>query len=129
MTKPAQIIKPPGKFHGGIHPPEYKTISSETPIAHIPTGPELVIPTQQSIGTDSIPTVSAGDQVTRGQLIARCPEGLGANIHSPESGVISSLIIRNKVVFPVPFKPISPIFSFGLICSCADSNRTLSPIK
>ena len=89
MTKPAQIIKPPGKFHGGIHPPEYKTISSETPIAHIPTGPELVIPTQQSIGTDSIPTVSAGDQVTRGQLIARCPEGLGANIHSPESGVIT----------------------------------------
>jgi hypothetical protein len=37
----------------------------------------------------------------------------------PSVKVYSPLIIRKRVDFPVPFKPIRPILSFGLMCQLA----------
>ncbi len=46
-------------------------------------------PLKQHIGAASLPVVTAGDYVLRGQLIAKKPDGtLGANLHSSVSGMV-----------------------------------------
>lgn len=54
------------------------------------------IPLKQHIGAPCVPVVQAGDTVQRGQLLGRT-EGLGAPLHSPFSGKISS--IENGSIF------------------------------
>lgn len=47
------------------------------------------LPLKQHIGAPSIPLVSAGDTVSRGQIIAACPENaLGANLCASMDGVV-----------------------------------------
>ncbi len=44
----------------------------------------------QQIGAPCQPVVREGDQVSEGQLVARCPEGkLGANLHASITGVVA----------------------------------------
>ena len=76
-------------FPGGIEPPEQKKQSSETPIEILPLPPLLVLPLKQHIGAHAIPVVQEGDQVHRGQLIARADGELSAPLHSPADGVVS----------------------------------------
>lgn len=62
-------------------------------IDHLIEGtPSLVkIPVSQHIGAPSMPVVSAGDHVVKGQLIAQIPEGaMGANIHASIEGVVKA---------------------------------------
>ncbi|MCY1538724.1 hypothetical protein D9M68_742790 [compost metagenome] len=47
----------------------------------------------------------------------------------PEEGAYSPTIIFSKVDFPVPFAPIRPTLSPGLICQLASSYKALEPIK
>lgn len=47
----------------------------------------------------------------------------------PDVGVYSPTIIFNKVVLPVPFAPIRPIFSPGFMCQFASSYNALAPIS
>ena len=55
--------------------------------------PEQVsIPLKMHIGAPSVPVVAAGDHVSAGQLIAKCPEGaLGSAIHASISGRVISV--------------------------------------
>src|SRR5688572_8169074 len=46
---------------------------------------------------------------------------------SPSSGLSSPVIIRNKVVFPAPLGPTSPIFSPGLSWKDASTKSTWRP--
>ena len=53
---------------------------------------QVRIPLRMHIGAPSVPVVQAGDYVTAGQLIARCPDGaLGAAIHASISGKVVSV--------------------------------------
>lgn len=53
---------------------------------------------KQHLGVPCLPTVTVGDEVTLGQLVAAPPEGaLGANIHASISGRIKS-IDQNSIV-------------------------------
>lgn len=50
------------------------------------------IPVHQHIGAPSVPTVSAGDTVAVGDVVAEPPEGaLGARIHASIAGVVQSV--------------------------------------
>ena len=55
--------------------------------------PEQVsIPLKMHIGAPSVPVVAAGDRVSAGQLIAKCPDGaLGSAIHASISGRVVSV--------------------------------------
>ncbi len=48
---------------------------------------KIVLPLRQHVGAPCQPIVAVGDEVRRGQLIAK-PNGLGANIHSSVNGKI-----------------------------------------
>ncbi len=75
-------------FHGGVHPPQHKQESSESAIAQAPLPSRLVLPLQQHIGAQAKPLVRAGDQVLKGQMLARAEGMVSAAIHAPTSGTV-----------------------------------------
>jgi electron transport complex protein RnfC len=96
MTKSSsQIIATSGRevsdFHGGIHPAEMKTQSSETPISKVGVPPKLVLPLQQHIGQASKVLVEVGQQVKKGQLLAEADGYISVGLHAPSSGRIESI--------------------------------------
>ncbi|TXR54926.1 electron transport complex subunit RsxC [Reinekea thalattae] len=76
---------------GGIHPDDKKSLSNQQPIKTAPLPSELWLPLSMHIGAQAIPIVSVGEQVLKGQLIAKAQAGISANIHAPTSGHISAI--------------------------------------
>ena len=91
MYQSQLIIRAKGKFHGGIHPQEFKSISNQRAIQRLTLSDTLRIPLKQHAGVQSIPVVKVGEAIVQGQLIAKCGKGLGANIHSPANGTVTKL--------------------------------------
>ena len=78
-------------FHGGIHPPENKSQSTQSAIEKALLPDELVLPIQQHIGQPAKAIVKVGDKVLKGQLIAEPNGYISAAVHAPTSGVISAI--------------------------------------
>ena len=84
-------------IHGGVHPPENKQQSLQTPIQRAPIPDELTLPFSQHIGAPSETVVRVGDKVLKGQMIAR-PEGMvSVPLHAPTSGEVIAIEDR-----PIP---------------------------
>ena len=86
--------KPAWDFHGGLHIDDHKSESLATPLreAGIPTS--LTLPLQQHIGQAAEPVVQVGDEVLKGQLIARASDYVSANLHAPTSGRVVEIAER-----------------------------------
>ncbi len=79
------------KFHGGVHPPQHKEISTTLPVSAARMPARLVLPLHQHIGEPAEPTVAKGEKVLKGQMIAR-PQGyVSAPVHAPTSGTIADI--------------------------------------
>lgn len=78
-------------FHGGIHPPENKHQSTQSPIVKAPLANVLNVPIQQHIGAAAKPCVQVGDTVLKGQRIADEQGKFSVPVHAPSSGVISAI--------------------------------------
>ena len=83
-------------FHGGIHPPEQKAITSSKPIKHLPLPKRLVLPLQQHIGSQGDLLVEVGDKVLKGQALTQSSTPMAVPVHAPTSGTISA--IKNSVI-------------------------------
>ena len=79
-----------GTFQRGVHPAPHKG-TLDQPIKRMPFPRKLVLPLAQHIGKPSLPLVAAGEEVVRGQLIARADGALSAPIHAPADGVIEAI--------------------------------------
>ncbi|PHM38813.1 electron transport complex subunit RsxC [Xenorhabdus innexi] len=77
-------------FDGGIHPPEMKLQSSQTPLRYAPLPEELIIPLQQHIGPEGELLVKAGDKVLKGQPLTR-GSGRTVPVHASTSGMITAI--------------------------------------
>lgn len=72
------------------------------PLTNLPIKPDIVtIPLRQHIGVPAEPVVAKGQEVIKGQLVARVPEGkMGAEVHASISGTVEDvedrLVIRAK---------------------------------
>ncbi|MCP4988768.1 MAG: electron transport complex subunit RsxC [Colwellia sp.] len=78
-------------FHGGIHPPEQKTLTSSKPIKQLTLPKQLIIPLQQHIGREGDLLVSIGDKVLKGQALTISTNPMVVPIHAPTSGTISAI--------------------------------------
>jgi Na+-translocating ferredoxin:NAD+ oxidoreductase subunit C len=58
-------------FDHGIYPVEHKELTADKPIRRLPFAPELVIPLAQHKGAPAVPLVKVGQEVVRGEPIAR----------------------------------------------------------
>ena len=81
----------PGKFHGGIKPEEYKSISNQTEIQKLNPPESLLIPIRQSIGNPGKIVVKVGDEIIQGQLLVDNTDTSGANVHAPASGIVKQI--------------------------------------
>ncbi|WP_417345921.1 electron transport complex subunit RsxC [Ferrimonas sp.] len=78
-------------FPGGIHPPENKEQSNQTPIDLLPL-PELFhIPVSQHIGQPGNLLVKEGDAVKRGQPLTQAEGPMSLPVHAPTSGIIEAI--------------------------------------
>ncbi|SCZ49125.1 electron transport complex subunit RsxC [Thiohalomonas denitrificans] len=78
-------------FSHGIHPPEYKEETAHKPIRRLPFAPEMVIPLSQHFGAAAIPLVHPGQEVLRGEPVARADGFMSAPIHAPATGIIEDI--------------------------------------
>ena len=76
---------------GGIHPPENKTRSLQSPIAELPLPNTLLVPLNQHLGAPAKPCVAVGDQVLKGQKIGEASSFVSAAVHAPSSGVVTAI--------------------------------------
>ena len=78
-------------FHGGIHPPENKTQSTQTAIEAALLPDKLILPLQQHIGQQAQTLVTIGERVLKGQMIAAAVGYVSAAVHAPTSGIVTAI--------------------------------------
>ncbi|MBD3179485.1 MAG: electron transport complex subunit RsxC [Candidatus Latescibacteria bacterium] len=78
-------------FFGGVHPAYSKEMASGSPIRKMPVPESLVVQLHQNLGAPPEPVIKRGDEVKRGQLIAKAAGFVSANVHSPVSGKVKSI--------------------------------------
>lgn len=79
------------RFPGGVHPPQHKLESNQTPIRSLPLPPLLTLPLRQSLGNAAKPLVAIGDIVSKGQRLAAADGNLSSAVHAPTSGRIVAI--------------------------------------
>ncbi len=77
-------------FPHGIHPPENKFTYNQI-IKRMPFAPHLIIYLSQHLGKPAKPVVATGEEVQRGQLIAKADGFVSAPIHAPATGVVKEI--------------------------------------
>lgn len=75
-------------FPGGVHPPQYKELSNQQSINRIALPDLLYLPVKQHVGVSGKITVSAGDQVLKGQTLTSSANPFAVPVHAPTSGEI-----------------------------------------
>lgn len=97
-------------FPHGVHPPDEKSDVNQLPIQRFPFAPVMVIPLSQHMGKPAKPIVREGQEVIRGQLIARADGFFSVPIHAPATGAIKRIglvpTISGQMTFGIYIEPI-----------------------
>ncbi|MBM4181020.1 MAG: electron transport complex subunit RsxC [Betaproteobacteria bacterium] len=80
-------------FSRGVHPDGNKSTAG-SPIRRMPFASRMILPLAQHIGKPAVPLVRAGEEVVRGQPIARANGFLSVPIHAPADGVVESIELK-----------------------------------
>jgi electron transport complex protein RnfC len=83
-------------FHGGIHPPQQKFLTTDKPIRAISIPEQIILPLQQHIGIPGDLQVNVGDKVLKGQPLTHSNHPMAVPIHAPTSGTVSA--IKDSVI-------------------------------
>lgn len=86
-------------FQRGVHPPSCKLTASMR-IRRLPFAPKVTVPLSQHIGKTPRPIVRMGQEVVRGEPIARSEEWLSVPHHAPVTGVVEFIGLRPGVRGP-----------------------------
>ena len=78
-------------FAHGIHPPIHKSQTARVPIRRLPFPRRLVLPLGQHFGAPSEAIVHKGEEVVRGQPIAKATGDMSVPIHAPATGVVKGI--------------------------------------
>ena len=78
-------------FHNGVHPEEFKELSSHCKIQRMPFVEEYILPLGQHIGSPSKSLVVKGQTVKRGEKIADATGFVSVALHSPVDGTVSEI--------------------------------------
>lgn len=96
-------------FKHGIHPPENKDETNGLAIRQFPFAPVIIISMAQHIGAPASIIVREGQEVNRGQVLAKADGYVSVPIHSPASGTIKKIgrvpSISGKMVNGIYLEP------------------------
>ncbi len=73
-------------FSHGVHPPEKKELTRETPLEVLPAPSRVRLPLQQNIGGPCHPIVKPRQDVAYGQMVADTQSFVSASIHASVAG-------------------------------------------
>ncbi len=96
-------------LRGGVHPEAAKQHTAEHHITRLPLPKRLYIPLQQHLGEPAEAEVVVGQQVLKGQLLARSQGLISAPVHAPSSGTIAAI-----GDFPAPHPSGLPVCTITL---------------
>ena len=99
-TMPLRTSLKPGRlhsFHGGLKLAGHCELTATAPVVSGGIPATLILPLLQHIGEPAECLVRPGDQVFKGQLIARQVGRVSAPVHAPSSGIVAAVGQR-----PVP---------------------------
>lgn len=77
----------------GLHVPEHKDLTSRLPIRRLPFAPMLVVPLSQHAGAPAIPIVREGQEVVRGEPIAKAGGFVSVPMHAPATGRVTKIAL------------------------------------
>jgi electron transport complex protein RnfC len=86
-------------FQRGVHPPSCK-LTANTKIRRLPFPPKVIVPLSQHIGKVPRAIVKVGQEVVRGEPIARTDDWLSVPHHAPVTGVVEFIGLRPGVRGP-----------------------------
>ena len=75
-------------FKGGIHPPEMKSQSNQSPIQQSELAHDFYVPIKQHAGSAGNVLVKEGDYVLKGQPLTQCDGLRILPVHAPTSGTV-----------------------------------------
>ena len=78
-------------FPHGVHPAESKELTAGSSIRRFPFPEHLVLTLAQHAGRPAVPIVREGQEVMRGQPVARADGFVSAPIHAPATGRITRI--------------------------------------
>lgn len=78
-------------FPKGIHPEGFKEETHDHQARRLPFSKEIILPLSQNIGKPAIPVVHTGQQVQRGELIAKADGFMSVPLHASVSGTIKKI--------------------------------------
>ncbi|HED18489.1 MAG TPA: electron transport complex subunit RsxC, partial [Gammaproteobacteria bacterium] len=85
------LLEQPRRIPGGLHLDANKAQSLQQPLRACSIPEQLYIPLSQHIGEAAEPLLEVGDEVLKGQLVARSPVYISAPIHASSSGKIVAI--------------------------------------
>jgi len=85
-------------FRGGTHPPESKSLTSESKIRPFPAVKQIAIMLSQHTGAPCRPLVRKGNAVQAGQKIGDSDAFVSAPVHSPITGKVTEIALRSHPV-------------------------------
>ena len=93
LTFFARLFGRSNTFARGIHPAGNKSTAG-SPIRRMPFAPRMILPLVQHIGKPAVPLVRPGEEVVRGQPIARADGLMSLPLHAPADGVIEAIELK-----------------------------------
>lgn len=87
-------------FDHGIYPVEHKELTAERPIRRLPFPPELILPLAMHKGRPSEPLVQVGQEVVRGEPIAKAAGFVSVPMHAPATGRIKAIELTPSAFGP-----------------------------
>jgi len=85
-------------FHGGVHPPEKKDLTSESQIQPGPAVKQVAVMLSQHIGAVCRPLVRKAEAVQAGQKIGDSDAFVSAPVHSPINGKVKEIALQSHAV-------------------------------
>ncbi|HUV67867.1 MAG TPA: RnfABCDGE type electron transport complex subunit C, partial [Sedimentisphaerales bacterium] len=85
-------------FPGGVHPPEKKHITCDSPIQLCPAATEVAVMLSQHLGAVCNPLIRKADAVQAGQKIGDRDAFVSAPVHSPINGKVKEIALRSHPV-------------------------------
>lgn len=78
-------------FPHGIHPEGFKEETHDHQSRRLPFAAQIILPLSQNIGKPAIPVVHVGQQVRRGELIAKADGFMSVPLHASVTGTIKKI--------------------------------------
>jgi electron transport complex protein RnfC len=81
------------RLHRGLHVPDRKEATNRLPIRRMPFAPMLVVPLSQHTGAPAVAIVREGQEVVRGEPIAKAGGFVSVPMHAPATGRVTRIAL------------------------------------